>query len=98
MCSNGHLDRSRCTVSQGLKCSTCIQKLRERSLFMARGGTRGGGKNFATYSPGGEGVRLFFSILFGRGDFFSTHYFLGFFFSQKLHYMYFNSCRSTTAT
>ena len=33
---------------------------------------------------GGEGGgRLFFSILFGRGDFFSTHYFCDFFFCKN---------------
>ena len=43
------------------------------------------------------GGATFFSILFGRGDFFERIIFENFF-SQKLHYMYINSCRSTTAT
>ena len=34
------------------------------------GEPEGGAKNFTTYSPGGGGGATFFSILFGRGDFF----------------------------
>ena len=55
---------------------------------MARWGgvnQRGGQKFRDVFSGGGgggEGVRLFFSILFGRGDFFSTHYFCDFFFRK----------------
>ena len=55
---------------------------------LGEGVNQRGGKNFATYSPyspgggGGGGGATFFSILFGRGDFFSTHYFCDFFFAK----------------
>ena len=63
------------------------------------GGEPEGGQKFRdVFSLGGGGGDFFLSIHFGRGDFFLTHFFLRFFFSQKLHYMYFNCCRSTTAT
>ena len=60
-----------------------------------------GGKNFATYSlgggGGGEGGDFFLAYFLGGAIFFQRIIF-AIFFPQKLHYMYFNSCRSTTAT
>ena len=41
-----------------------------------------GGKNFATYSPGGGGGATFFSILFGRAIFFQRIIFAIFFFAK----------------
>ena len=62
--------------------------------------TRGGAKisrRILWGGGGGRGCDFFLAYFLGGAIFFQRIIF-AIFFSQKLHYMYFNSCRSTTAT